>query len=357
MAVLGLVEIVRRHQHGDARRRDSVSIRRQNWRRDSGSTPPVGSSRKTIGGSWRIAQPSARRCRQPPARSRAQRLLAAGEAGHLDARSARRASSSLAIEPVDAAEEADVLIDGQQLVEREPLRHVADAALDAFRIAADVDAADRRGAATSARAGRTACGSSSTCRRRCCRGTRRSRRARTSKLTSSTATNCAEAAGQVDGRRCARPADVRAFIVAEAPAPAAPPPAATFAIAGVRSSSACSRATCASSTSVLARDARAVAFADDALGFGGGADRVVRGADRRAAGVELQRSAARTLEGHLAIEVGDARPERRALARASPLLRRATAAVPAAATTALIDASHESCQSPVRGKMRGLGRA
>ena len=84
---------------------------------------------------------------------------------------------------------ADVLIDGQQLVEREALRHVADAPLDAFGIAADVDAADDRGAATSAAAGRTACGSSSTCRRRCCRGSRRSRPRRTSNDTSSTATN------------------------------------------------------------------------------------------------------------------------------------------------------------------------
>ena len=40
---------------------------------------------------------------------------------------------------------ADVLIDGQQLVEREALRHVADPPLDPFGIARDVDAADRRG--------------------------------------------------------------------------------------------------------------------------------------------------------------------------------------------------------------------
>ena len=63
---------------------DSASMSRQNWRRDSGSTPPVGSSRKRIGGSWRIAQPSASRWRQPPARSRVSVVLAAGEAGHLE---------------------------------------------------------------------------------------------------------------------------------------------------------------------------------------------------------------------------------------------------------------------------------
>ena len=53
----------------------------------------------------------------------------------------------LAGEAVDSAEELDVLVDRQQLVERELLRHVADAAFDAFRILRDVDAADERGAA------------------------------------------------------------------------------------------------------------------------------------------------------------------------------------------------------------------
>ena len=121
-------------------------MRLQNWRRDSGSTPPVGSSRKTIGGSWRMAQPSARRCRQPPARSAARVCSRPREAGHLEDERAARVEPR-ALEAVDAAEEPDVLIDGQPLVEREALRHVADAPLDAFRIAADVDAADRRRAA------------------------------------------------------------------------------------------------------------------------------------------------------------------------------------------------------------------
>ena len=119
----------------------------QNWRRDSGSTPPVGSSRKTIGGSWRIAQPSARRCRQPPARSAARVCSRPSQAGHVDDERAGASSSRAPVEPVDAAEEPDVLIDGQLLVEREALRHVADAALDAFGIAADVDAVDRGRAA------------------------------------------------------------------------------------------------------------------------------------------------------------------------------------------------------------------
>src|SRR6185436_1096560 len=72
-----------------------------------------------------------------------QGLLAAGEPGHLDHEAAAGVEPR-AIEAIDAAEEPDVLIDGQALVERKALRHVADAALDAFGIAAHVDAADRR---------------------------------------------------------------------------------------------------------------------------------------------------------------------------------------------------------------------
>ena len=56
----------------------------------------------------------------------------------------RRSASFACVEAVDAAEERDVLIDGQQLVERELLRHVADPPLDAFRIARHVHAADDR---------------------------------------------------------------------------------------------------------------------------------------------------------------------------------------------------------------------
>src|SRR5204862_742301 len=51
-----------------------------------------------------------------------------------------------AAQAVHPAEEADVLVHGQVLVERETLRHVADAALDAFRIAPHVGAAYDGGA-------------------------------------------------------------------------------------------------------------------------------------------------------------------------------------------------------------------
>src|SRR5437867_1001546 len=69
-------------------------------------------------------------------------MLARAEAGHLDDKTAARLKA-LAAEAVNAGEEADVLIDCQPFVKRKPLRHVPDAAFHRFRIAADVDAADR----------------------------------------------------------------------------------------------------------------------------------------------------------------------------------------------------------------------
>ena len=116
-------------------------MRSQNCRRDSGSTPPVGSSRNTMGGWWRMAQPSASRWRQPPARSRV-RVCSRPSRPAISRTNARRSLEGVAVAVLDAAEEPDVLIDGQRLVEREALRHVADAALDCLGIARDVDAAD-----------------------------------------------------------------------------------------------------------------------------------------------------------------------------------------------------------------------
>ena len=88
-----------------------------------------------------MAQPRASRWRQPPGSSR-QGVAAPGQAGHVEHKGAP-GLELLARETVDAAEEADVLIDGAP---RKPLRHVADAALDSLGIAADVDAADQRNA-------------------------------------------------------------------------------------------------------------------------------------------------------------------------------------------------------------------
>ena len=98
--------------------------------------------------------------------------------------------------------------------------------------------------------------------------------------------------------------------------------------ARVRSSSACSRAICASSTSVLSATPCAVALVDDALGLGGRADLVVRDGDGFPAGVELQHARA-----HFEACVWRSKSSTRvrsadALARASPCLGGAAAAVP-----------------------------
>ena len=220
---------------------DSVSMSSQNSRRDSGSTPPVGSSRKTIA---RLVEDRAAE-RQPltPAAGEigGAHALAAVQAGHVEHEPPAR-FQTIAVEAVDAAEEPDVLIDGQALVEREPLRHVADAALDAFRIAARRRRRRPSPCRSSASAARTACGSSSTCRRRCCRESRRSPlRARRS-VSRSTATK--------SPNRFERSRTAIALIVPSARARRASASRA-LAIACVRSSSACSTATCASSTSVL----------------------------------------------------------------------------------------------------------
>ena len=67
---------MRRDQDGDAVGGE-VWIRSQKRRREIGSTPEVGSSRNRIGGLCRMAQPSARRCFQPPASAETSIVLAA----------------------------------------------------------------------------------------------------------------------------------------------------------------------------------------------------------------------------------------------------------------------------------------
>ena len=106
--------------------------------------PPELAARQRIDAAGRLVEKEDRRLVEdraaereplPPAAGEIarERVLAAAQAGHLDHERAPRFEPRAA-QPVDAAEEADVLIDGEQLVEREPLRHVADAPLDAFRI-------------------------------------------------------------------------------------------------------------------------------------------------------------------------------------------------------------------------------
>ena len=102
----------------------------QNSRRETGSTPVVGSSSRISSGSWTSVQASASFCFMPP-----------------DSRSARRSRNGVSCvissscvaarlvvaHAVDLGEELDVLVDGQVAVEAEALRQVADALGDAAR--------------------------------------------------------------------------------------------------------------------------------------------------------------------------------------------------------------------------------
>src|SRR4051812_15330979 len=73
-----------------------------------------------------------------------ERVLTAVEASHLEHETAPL-REPMCVESVDTAEETDVLINRQQFVQRESLRHVADALLHTLGIRGHVDAADRRG--------------------------------------------------------------------------------------------------------------------------------------------------------------------------------------------------------------------
>ena len=118
---------------------------RQKSRREIGSTPLVGSSRKTTRGSWRTAQARARRCFQPPGSSPVSR-------SSLPSRPAMRSAQRLALagrrppQAVDAAEEAQVLGDGEVVVEAEALAHVPDPPLHALGVLRDVHAEHEAGA-------------------------------------------------------------------------------------------------------------------------------------------------------------------------------------------------------------------
>jgi hypothetical protein len=77
----------------------------------------------------------------PGGESAGERAFTAAQPGHVEHEGAALLEP-LRGQAVDAGKERDVLVHGQPFIEREALRHVADAPLDAFRVAADVDAAD-----------------------------------------------------------------------------------------------------------------------------------------------------------------------------------------------------------------------
>ena len=115
----------------------------QNSRRALGSTPAVGSSSSSSRGRCSMQHASASRCFHPPE----------SVPVSWSARPVRPRSSSAAVDGgapvghrVDARGEVEVLADREVVPEREPLRHVADVALDRRGLAAQVVSQARAGA-------------------------------------------------------------------------------------------------------------------------------------------------------------------------------------------------------------------
>ena len=142
MTVLRLVKVMRRHQH-----RHAVP-------REIADQVPESSSRERIDAAGRLVEKhdsgfvedgaTKREALAPSAGQIAcERVFASQQARHLEHELAAR-HETFTRQSVDAAEELDVLIDRQRLVERELLRHVADRAFHAFGVLAHIDAANER---------------------------------------------------------------------------------------------------------------------------------------------------------------------------------------------------------------------
>ena len=141
MAVLGLVEIVCRHQYRDAVARHLLD------------EPPELSARDRIDPSGRLVEKHDSRLMQDGAAEREAlppsagkifglRVLPAGEARHLQDKFLP-GSDAIVGKAVECAEESNVLRDRQRLVQRELLRHVADPPFDFLGILADVNTVNR----------------------------------------------------------------------------------------------------------------------------------------------------------------------------------------------------------------------
>ena len=174
VAVLRLVQVVRGDQHGHTCSGQFVY------------EPPEAAARQRIHAARGLVQKDDRRLvedgasqGQPlapsPGQVACQRVLSTAQPGHLQHHLAAR-GQPIALEPVDSAEERDVLVHRERLVQREALRHVADAPFHALGIAGRRRCRRRSPCPTWAGEARTACGWWWTCPPRCCRGTRRSPR-------------------------------------------------------------------------------------------------------------------------------------------------------------------------------------
>ena len=109
--------------------RCSPAMMRQNSRRDTGSTPVVGSSSSSRSGSFMSVEASMSFCFMPPESLSASRSPNCAIPICSSSRGARSARQ-LAGYPAQAREVLEVLGDGEVGIHREALRHVADARLD-----------------------------------------------------------------------------------------------------------------------------------------------------------------------------------------------------------------------------------
>ena len=175
VAALGLVHVVRRDEHRDALRRRARGSGPRSRGAPSGRRPPSARRAAAAAGWCSMQAASDRRCFQPPDSwpaswsRRAPKVRAR--------RSPRRTTLRAVRHAVHPRHEIEVLADGEVFPQRKALRHVADLALDRVGLADHVEAEAGAAAAVRRRAGRTASGSTSSCRCRWDRESRRSRRA------------------------------------------------------------------------------------------------------------------------------------------------------------------------------------
>ena len=118
--------------------RCSRASSRQKSRRETGSTPVVGSSSTSSSGVWTSVQTSASFCFMPPGQPLGEAVAEGRHAHHLEQRVAAR---GVVAHVVDLGEEGDVLVDAEVAVEREALREVADLRREPPPLAQRVEAA------------------------------------------------------------------------------------------------------------------------------------------------------------------------------------------------------------------------
>ena len=174
VAALGLVHVVRADEHRDAARGELVQL-----------VPEIAARLRIDAGGRLVEQQQLRLVQQargerqallPAARERAGELVRARSARPSRCERSHRPRCARRSSPYMRATKSQVLADRQVFPEREALRHVADVALDRLGFARGCRSRGTCPRRCRASAGRTACGSTSSCRCRSARGSRRSRR-------------------------------------------------------------------------------------------------------------------------------------------------------------------------------------